>query len=208
MDTMKSWQYLILSASLAMLMIFTPTKARAHCDGLDGPVVKAAQQALAAGNVNLILIWVQKKDEGEIRSLFNKTLEVRKLSPQAKELADMYLFESLVRIHRAGEGEPYTGLKPAGRDLGPAIPAADQALDSGTVEPLLKLLSGGMEREIQKKFKEAIVRKRHRPDDVEAGRAYVESYVSFVTYVESIYQTLTKTYVSHTQEPAEETLHR
>jgi hypothetical protein len=56
---------------------------------------------------------------------------VRKLNPEAKEFADMYFFETLVRIHRAGEGEPYTGIKPAGRDLGPAVPAADKAIVDG-----------------------------------------------------------------------------
>ena len=92
----------------------------AHCDGMDGPVVKAAQAALAKGDVNLVLIWVRKNDETEIRQAFERTVNVRKLSPEAKELADTYFFETLVRIHRAGEGAPYTGLKPAGRDLGPA----------------------------------------------------------------------------------------
>ena len=107
---------------------FAPNRALAHCDGLDGPVVKGAQNALETGNVNLVLIWVQKKDEGELKKVFQQALAVRKLNPQAKELADMHFFETLVRIHRAGEGAPYTGLQPAGRDLGPAIPAADKAL--------------------------------------------------------------------------------
>ena len=138
--------------------------------------------------MNLILVWVQKKDEGETKNIFNKTLTVRKLSPQARELADMYLFESLVRIHRAGEGEPYTGLKPAGRDLGPAIPATDRALDSGKIEPLLKLLTDAMQKEIREKFKQVLAKKKFNPDDVEAGRAYIQTYVPFVTYVESTYE--------------------
>lgn len=105
----------------------------AHCDGMVGPVVKAAQQALTAGNANAVLIWVQKKDEGEVKRALEQTLAVRKLSPEAAGLADRYFFETVVRLHRAGEGEPYSGLKPAGRDLGPAIPAAERALESGSV---------------------------------------------------------------------------
>jgi hypothetical protein len=104
--------------------------AHAPCDGMDGPVVKAAQEALAKNDGNLVLIRVQKNDEAEIRRAFDQTVIVRKLGPQARDLADVYFFETLVRIHRAGEGAPYTGLKPAGRDPGPAIPAADQALKS------------------------------------------------------------------------------
>jgi len=105
---------------------------------MDGPVVKAAQRALASADVNPVLIWVQSKDEGEVRDAFAKTIAVRKLNPDAQELADLYFFETVVRIHRAGEGEPYTGLKPAGRDLGPAIPAADKALEDGSVGLLVK----------------------------------------------------------------------
>src|SRR4026207_1638616 len=87
----------------------------AHCDGLDGPVVKAAQKALDSANLSPVLIWVQKRDEPEIKKAFQKTLAVRGLNPQAKELAEPSFFETLVRIHRAGEGASYTGLKPAGR---------------------------------------------------------------------------------------------
>jgi hypothetical protein len=94
-----------------------------HCDGLDGPVVQLAIKALDSGNVNYVLPWVQENDEPEIRRAFEHAVSVRKLSPDAKALADRHFFETLVRIHRAGEGAPFTGLKPAGRDLGPAIPA-------------------------------------------------------------------------------------
>ena len=104
---MKRKFFIALLIFLMALLSGSDT-AFAHCDGLDGPVVKAAQQALTTGNVNLVLVWVQKQDEGEIKSVFQKTLAVRKLSPQAKELADMYFFETLVRLHRASEEAPYT----------------------------------------------------------------------------------------------------
>ena len=165
-----------------------PRGAQAHCDGLDGPVVKAARKALETGNVNFILIWVQKKDEGEIKKAFQKTLAVRKLDPQAKELADMYFFETLVRIHRAGEGAPYTGLQPAGRDLGPAIPAADKALENGRIEPLVKLLTEAMQIGIREQFKQMIAKKKFGKDDVSAGREYVKGYVEFLHYVERMYE--------------------
>jgi hypothetical protein len=181
------WKYLaILLVSGAFLA--WPQAAQAHCDGLDGPVVKAAEKALETGNVNLILIWVQKKDEKEIKEIFQKALAVRKLTPQAKELADLYFFETLVRVHRAGEGAPYTGLKPAGRDLGPAIPATDKALDSGTLEPLLHLLTEAMQTGVREQFKQVMAKKNFDKDDVSAGREYVKGYVEFVHYVERIYE--------------------
>jgi hypothetical protein len=172
---------------LFAIVVFIPDAASAHCDTMEGPVVKAAQSALEAGNVNLVLIWVQKGDEPVIKRAFQKTLAVRKLNPQARELADMYFFETLVRIHRAGEGEPYAGLKPAGHDLGPVVPAADKAIQSGKVETLLKLLTETVRAGVREKFTEVMDRKKFKPDDVEAGREYVETYVVFLQYLERVF---------------------
>ena len=154
------------------------------------------------GNVNLVLIWVQKTDEDEVKKAFQKTLAVRKLNPQAKELADTYFFETLVRIHRAGEGAPYTGLKPAGRDLGSAIQAADKALENGKIEPLLKLLTDGMKSEVREQFKQVTAKKKFGRDDVSAGQEYVKSYVEFIHYVERIYEAAKNPAEGHYTEPA------
>jgi hypothetical protein len=181
----RSWKWALVAL---VLLVLAPNRALGHCDGMDGPVVKAAQKALETGNVNLVLIWVQKTDEVEIRKAFDQTMAVRKLSPEAKALADRYFFETLVRLHRAGEGAPYTGLKAAGRDLGPAIPAADQALEAGSVEPLLKLLSDAVQAGTGEHFKQAVAKKNFDKNDIEAGREYVKAYVEFVHYVERIYQ--------------------
>lgn len=186
---------------IVSIILFLPKQAIAHCDGLDGPVVKAAQRSLEIGNVNPVLIWVQKKDENEITKAFQKTLAVRKLSPQAKELADIYFFETLVRIHRAGEGAIYTGLQPAGRDLGPAIPAADRALENGKVEPLVKLLTDGIQSGVREQFKQALAKKKFGKDDVTAGQEYIKSYVEFIHYVERMYETVKNPAEGHYPEP-------
>ena len=182
-------KFLVAFGVLSMAVLLRPITASAHCDGLDGPVVQAAQKALETGNANLVLIWVQKQDESEIKKAFQKTLAVRKLNPQARELADMYFFETLVRIHRAGEGASYTGLKPAGRDLGAAIPAADKTLENGKVEPLLKLVTEAVQTGIREQFKQVMAKKKFGKDDIEAGREYVEGYVQFIHYVERVYDT-------------------
>jgi hypothetical protein len=182
----KFFTVLAVFAAVIASVVFASTAVFAHCDGMDGPVAQAAQKALETGDVNPVLIWVLKDDEGEIKNAFRKTLAVRKLNPQAKELADMYFFETLVRVHRAGEGEPYTGLKPAGRSVDPAIVAADMAIESGKVEPLLKILTETLETEVREKFKAVTAKKKFQTDDVEAGREYVEAYVPFVSYIERI----------------------
>lgn len=179
---------MLFTALLVILEIAVTVPVSAHCDAMDGPVVKAAQEALETGNVNLVLIWVQEKDEAQIKEAFNNTITVRKLSPEAKKLADMYFFETLVRVHRAGEGAPYTGLKPAGIDMGPAIPAADGALKTGSPDKLVKLLTDATENGTRKEFSKVMEKKNFSADNVSAGREYIEVYVPFIHYVERVYK--------------------
>lgn len=200
MEVRKITRWLMWPVAVLGLSLATPAPVLAHCDGLDGPVVKAARQALEARNAALVLIWVQSKDEPEVRTAFEQTLAVRALGPQARELADRFFFETVVRVHRAGEGEPYTGLKPAGRDLGPAIPAADKALDEGAVEPVVKLLTGAMQERLREHFKEAVAAKAFKSGDVAAGREYVKAYVEFIHYVERLYEASTTAAHGHFDE--------
>ena len=153
---MTNIKRIVTSSAVTLgFLFFAPGYVLAHCDGLDGPVVKAAQRALETRNVSLVLIWVQAGDEPEIRAAFEQALVVRVLGPQAEALADRHFFETVVRVHRAGEGAPYTGLKPAGRNLGPAIPAADTALEEGSLSPLLALLTTGLEDGLRRHFEES-----------------------------------------------------
>lgn len=173
---------------LLIVFIFTPYHIFAHCDGLDGPVVKAAQKALETENVNLVLIWVKDEYETEIKTAFQKTIDVREQSSEAKELADMYFFETLVRLHRMGEGAPYTGLKPAGRDLGPAIPLADRSIVDNSDKELTYLLTDNVNKILQQYFQNVLNKKTYNPDDVNAGREFVDAYVKYIHYVENIYE--------------------
>ena len=199
--------HIIAVGLITLTAVLNTPRLFAHCDGLDGPVVKAAQRALAEGSVNLALIWVQKADEPEIKRAFEKTLAVRKLGPEAKELADHYFFETLVRVHRAGEGAPYTGLKPAGRDLGPAIVAGDKALETGKLEPVLHLLSAELKEGLHDRFKTALAKKKFEKNDVEAGRAYVRAYVAYIHYVEGVHQAAKGAGYGHPGESSEASPH-
>jgi hypothetical protein len=162
--------------------------AGAHCDSPDGPVGQAVARALETGNVNHVLIWVKPDGEAELREAFRRALAVRKQGTEARELADRAFLETAVRIHRAGEGAPYTGLKPAGRDLGPAIPAADRALAAGNVEPLVGLLEGEIGERVRRSFGDVRAKAAFDPDDVAAGRSYVEAYVRFIHLVERLHE--------------------
>ena len=183
------------------LLLGSAIPTRAHCDTLDGPVVKAAEKALDTGDVNLVLIWVRPSDEPEIRAAFARTSAVRRLNAEARTLADRHFFETLVRIHRAGEGMPFTGLKHAGTDLGPAIPAADRALEKGSSEEVEKLLQQSLIAGIQHRFRAARARAAYPSHDVAAGRQFVEAYVEFLHYIEAAYGALSgEKPASHTEQ--------
>lgn len=175
-----------LAVSALALSLAWNGPAAAHCDTLDGPVVAAARKALDSGNVNLVLVWVQKNDEAGIRNAFQKARNVRKAGAEAKELADLYFFETLVRVHRAGEGAAYTGLKPAGM-VEPAVAAADKSIQTGKLQPLGRLVVDRMEKGLHGHFNAVMAKKKYAPDDVEAGRAYSSAYVEFVHYAERLY---------------------
>lgn len=184
-------RFFTVSATVVIAVGLAAVGARrvlAHCDGLDGPVVQAAQRALGTGNVNLALVWVQPEDEAEIRAAFEQAVSVRTLSPTAATLADRSFFETLVRLHRAGEGAAYTGLKPAGRDLGPAIPAADRALVEGSVDALEKLLIDEVRQNLRAQFGDVRARRDYEPNDLDRGREYVQAYVEFIHYVERLHE--------------------
>ena len=185
---MKKGSFVIAYVVLLFVtMIFMlPNTAGAHCDTLDGPVVVTARLALEKGDITPVLKWVRKEDEKEIRAQFDKTLVVRQQGKEAKELADMYFFESLVRIHRAGEGAPYTGLKAAGT-VEPSVAAADKALQSGSADNLVTLVTEAAAKGIRERFAHAAETKKHADHGVEYGRKFVAAYVEFTHYVERLH---------------------
>lgn len=175
-----------VAVTVASLIGLQATPAYAHCDTLDGPVVATARTALDKGDVTPLLKWVRPEEEGEIKAAFQRTLAVRAKGAEEKELADMYFFETLVRIHRAGEGAPYTGLKP-GAAIDPAVALADKALEGGSVDKLVDVLTGAMAKGIRERFAHASENQKHADDSVSAGREFVESYVVFTHYVEGLH---------------------
>jgi hypothetical protein len=190
-------QTIVITAALAGGMLAMPRPALAHCDTMNGPVVAAARLALTTGDVTAVLKWVKPEAEPEIRAAFARTIKVRKAGPEARDLADMYFFETLVRMHRTGEGAPYTGLKPADTDVGPAVRGADQALASGSADALVTLVTGHIAEGIRQRFSRATEAKRHADESVDGGRAYVSAYVEYVHFVENIHLAASAAHAHH-----------
>ena len=159
-----------------------------HCDSMDGPVVKAAIRALDAGDVTLVLPYVHKNGEAEVMAAFEKVLPLRKQGAGAREVADLYFFETVVRVHRAGEGAPYTGLKPAGLDVGPVIPTAESAVETGSPDELLSMLTDTLRAEVHKRFDRVMRLKKRAGQSVDAAREYVEAMLGLQVYSHKLYE--------------------
>lgn len=172
----------------AMSVLLLPAIASAHCDTLRGPVVTEARQALEKGDVTPVLKWIRPADEAEIRVAFERTLAVRRLSPQAKELADRYFFETLVRLHRASEGEAYTGLKD--EPVEPIVASAEKAIQTATAEPLVNELQQAVAAGVRQRLTRVVETKQHMNDSVAAGREYVAAYVDYLHYIEELHLVL------------------
>jgi hypothetical protein len=175
-----------LAIAVVLTLFVAPAPAAAHCDTMDGPVVKAAQTALETGDLAHVLPWVRAQDEPELRQALEQTRRVRSLSDESLNLADRFFFETVVRIHREGEGAPYTGLKPAGTDHGPAVAAADVAIESGSLLEVEHLLLHGIRDELRERYARMMALRDFPVTDVEAGRDFVEAYVAYVHFVEAL----------------------
>lgn len=178
---------LVLAA--LVFVVATPMTAQAHCDSADGPVVKAAKQAIEQKTVNFALPYIGPQYEEELKAAFDKTIAARQAGGQAQEVADTYFQETTVRLHRATENASYTGIKPAGQDFGPALEAAEVAIESGSTEGVKKVLNDAINKQVDVVFAKVTATKVGPEASVEARRESVEATFGFEKYALGIYDT-------------------
>lgn len=169
------------------LLLNLPEMVSAHCDTMAGPVIQEAKAALEKGDVTPVLKWVKKEQEKKVKEAFNKALAAKTKSPAIKENAERHFFETLVRIHRTGEGAPFVGVK-SGEAIEPIVAAADKSLEMGNADEVVKQVTDEVAAGIRKRFDRAVETKKHVDESVDAGREYVAAYVEFTHYVEGLYQ--------------------
>lgn len=162
----------------------------AHCDRMDGPVATSALEALQRGEFQRIQIWVGSKQEDELRQAFDQALAVRNLGDAARDLADRYLVETAVRLHREAEGMPFTGVKPAGLPLPIDLERAETALESEELEPVLNVLTDHVSRRLRRLFEEAVQSRKDKDRSVEAGRKWTDAYVRYIIFVHGLFETI------------------
>lgn len=188
-------------STFVALFLAIPRNASAHCDTLDGPVIQDARKAIDGKDIIPVLKWVKPKDEHAVRAAFQKLLAGK---AKSRDAAEHKFFETLVKIHRKGEGAPFTGLKPAGA-VEPAVAEADKALASGSSDALVKLITEDVVAGIKERYAHAAATYKHKDESVKQGREFVEAYVTFTHYVERLHQDATGkgAHGEHTEHAAE-----
>lgn len=177
---------MVIRSACVAVVLLAHSNVSAHCDTLDGPVVLEARSALQKGDVTPVLKWVEEDREKEVRQAFDEAIKARSGSKSSQDRAETRLFETLVRVHRSGEGEPFNGLKPSG-SADPAFAAADKALTEGSIDDLSNEIAASVRDGLRQRFAEVLEKKRHADESVEAGRAYVAAYVAYTHYIEAIH---------------------
>jgi hypothetical protein len=180
---------ILITILVVLAMLFNYSPLFGHCDTMDGPVAIDAKKAIDNNNINYILKWVMPNEEKEITEAYQLAMKVRGLSPEAKELAEKYFYETVIRLHRMGENMPYTGVKPAGTPIDEKIKAADESIAKGNLSPLDKLVPENKKSELKHKFEKVMTLKDFDINDVKAGREYVHAYVEFFHYAEGEQET-------------------
>jgi hypothetical protein len=185
---------MFIGALVATGLLFGVQSAQAHCDSLDGPVAKAVQKALEDGNVNPVLAYAPAAAESEIRAAFEMSRKVRGLNADAGAMADQALMETVIRLHRAGEGAAYTGLKPAGVDYGPVIPAAEHAVETGDLTKLKAILVEEIEHALRERLAhvQELQKKASREPktaaEVPPARERISAELGLITFAEALRQ--------------------
>lgn len=156
----------------------------AYCETENGPVAAAARDALESGEVERVLPFAPQVDESKIRALFADALEARSEGEAARRLVDRFFVEHIVRLHRIGEGAPYTGVKPA-RDPGRMVRTVEAALLEGDGSELTDLVLGEVRRELERRFETALTLKEGA--DIDRARRYVEARLGLVAWAQRLH---------------------
>ncbi|HNZ30159.1 MAG: hypothetical protein BWY84_00207 [Candidatus Aerophobetes bacterium ADurb.Bin490] len=174
----------VLALSLVLTVLFSAS-VLAHCDTVEGPLIKEAKAAFEKKDVTPVLKWVKKNDEKEIKLIFAEAQKAA--AAGAKEIAEKYFLENLVRVHRVGEGASYTGIKPEGTKIDAAVLMGDKALEKGSVKELTDKLTEHITAEVNKRFENAVALRKTADKSPEQGRKYIEAYISYIHLVENLH---------------------
>jgi hypothetical protein len=88
----------------------------------------------------------------------------------------------------AGEGAAFTGLKPAGLDVGPIIPIAEKAVDSGNPAGLEEALTAAVRTELAERFHHLPHLRAGAQSGLDGARAYLMAMSGLQVWAHGVYE--------------------
>lgn len=152
-------------------------------DMTNGPVMGAAKMALDKGNVNYVLIWVPEESENKLKNLFEKTFCESRAGKDMEDIAINWYFETVKRLHRAGERRLYTCMNPDGSDERSVVPKVKRAIETGEADEIIGFIPKTKEHDFRHRLHHLIEKKNYDVNNVAAGREYVAEFIDFIIYL-------------------------
>lgn len=181
---------------LAAFFILSIFQVSAHCDSYDGPVIQDALKALEQNKVELVLKWVEPKYEKEITEKFEQTLRLKSKNAELNKILETSFLETLVRLHREGEGASYTGIKPAG-SMTPLVEMADNSLVVKNIDHVVKSVNDHLAHVLKTKYEKVMNLSKTKDESIEKGREYVMAYVDYTHTLEALEHILSEDALHH-----------
>jgi len=147
-------------------------------------------KALDAQDVEIALAFVDEASEAEVRTIFEEVSEIRTLRATVREIADRLFTETVVRLHRASEGAPFTGLKPAGLDHGPVIPVAERAIRTGSPDELIGELTHEVEVEVKARLDRVLALRARAHEGLRPAREYTSAMLALQVWSNQVHRSL------------------
>ena len=179
----------VYAFTLFAILLLSTQSAFAHCDSYDGPVIKDALTAFEQQNVELVLKWVEPKYDEIITDKFNQTLKLKGNDEEINKILETHFLETLVRLHREGEGATFTGLKPV-NSMTPMVEMADNSLEKNDIDYVVNAVNSHLGEVLKERFAKTMELSKTKSNSVEQGRAYVEAYVEYTHTLEALEQIL------------------
>jgi hypothetical protein len=157
-----------------------------HPNSRNGLLMKAAQMALATGNVNYVLIWVPEESENTLKNLLEKTCCERSARKNMQNRVNNWYFDTVSRFYSANKGALYTCFKPGGLDESLIAVKVERAIETGNLEEIIGIIPNIHAADVRERFHQVMDKKNYDVNNSAAGRAYVSAFIDFLTYVHTI----------------------
>jgi hypothetical protein len=151
-------------------------------------VVRGARAALKTGDAEQVLVWIPAGEQGIVIDALEDARAVRRLGQAARKLADQYFVETVARLHCLALDQAFLGIAPAGYDFGPAVLAAEEAVATGDVDRLVRVLQRELDQTVREHWiRVQQARQAYQKGDLDAGRRYALTYLDFIDFAAAIH---------------------